>query len=330
MALVRCPVHKIPYNDDNPRGCPACAREKDGGSARISVMKELAKAHHAEAPSAKAAPEPRVSTSKMRIQDKGEPPTHPAYRRRPSAAVPAPRPSSVTDRPLRWFFSGSFQQRFRPIAFGTIVVLVIALILVSGPSFRSGMYPMASTGNLRPLPLQPNMSVTSAFGALGTRSPKANPDSPRLAQYTYGTDLVVDALNGVIYAITIRIPNRSWRGLHAGMSEREARGALTLLGTIVEPEPAAVPPPEAMGGYWVYPSLDDRPRRVLQVQVRPPNGCFDLQVDLQPQAVGTLDDGERRYAVVGTESAALDWVVTQVRVVSRSLRGPYSGPPACS
>jgi len=244
--------------------------------------------------------------------------------------VPAPKPAPVTEGGLRWFLSDRIQGRFRPIAVGVIFVLVIALLVLSGPSFRNGMYPMSATGNLRPLPLQPNMNITVAFGALGTKSPKANPDSRQLARYTYGSDLTVDALNGVIYAITIRIPNRTWRGLHAGMSERTARGALALLGRIVEPEAEAVPPPEEVAGYWVYPSLDSRPSRVLQVQIRPPNGCFDLQVDLQPQAVGTLDDGEHRYAVVGTESAALDWVVTQVRVVSRSLRGPYSGAPACS
>jgi len=328
MALIRCPVHKIPFNDDNPRGCPACAREK-GGKGRISVMQELAKAQQADALPAKAIPERRSSTSKVRLEDKGAPPTHPAFRRASSAAIPAPQPPRGSAGPPRWFPRDSFQQRFRPIAVGAIVVLVITLILSSGPSFRAGMYPMAAVGTPRPLPLNPNLNITTAFGALGTKSPKANPDSPRLAQYTYGSDLTVDASNGIVYAITIRIPNRSWRGLHAGMPERTARGALALLGTLREPEPVAVPQPEEVGGYWVYPSLDGRPRRTLRVEVRPPNGCYEVQVDLQPQAVGTLQDGDRRYAVVGTDNAALDWVVTQVRVVSRALRGPYSGVPAC-
>src|SRR5262249_58433835 len=43
MALVRCPIHKIPYNDENPRGCPACALEKEGGG-EAQVMQELARA----------------------------------------------------------------------------------------------------------------------------------------------------------------------------------------------------------------------------------------------------------------------------------------------
>ena len=328
MALVRCPTHKIPYNDDNPRGCPACAREK-GGKARVSVMQELAKAQRPDAPPAQPAPEPSSSTSRQRLEERGAPPTHPAYRRSPSAATPAPSPPVAKEAPFRWFSRDFLQRRFRPIAVGAIVVLTITLLLSWGPRFREGMYPVAATGTPRPLPLNPNVNITVAFSALGARAPKANPDSPRLAQYTYGTDLTVDASNGVVYAITVRIPNRSWRGLHAGMPERTARGALGLLGTPTEPSSAAVPQPEEVGGYWVYPSLDGRPRRTLLVEVRPPNGCFDVQVELQPQAIGTLQDGDRRYAVVGTESAALDWVVTQVRVVSRSIRGPYSGEPAC-
>ena len=329
MALVRCPVHKIPFNDDNPRGCPACAREKEG-KGRVSIMQELAKAQQVvDTPPPKPAPEPRISTAKVRIEDKGAPPTHPAYRRPSSAAMHTPQQQVVTEGPLGRTSLGVLQERFKQLAVGTIVVLTIALIIFSRPSFREGVYPTAVAGTPRPLPLNPNGHITTAFSALGTRSPKANPDSPSLAHYTYGTDLTVDAVNGIIYAVTVRIPNRSWRGLHAGMPERSARGALALLGAVSEPPSTAVPQPEEVGGYWVYPSLDRRPKRTLQVSVRPPNGCHDVQVELQPQAIGTLAVGDSRYAVVGTESAALDWVVTQVRVVSRSLRGPYSGVPAC-
>ncbi len=295
----------------------------------MSVMQELAKAQRPEAPPAKPAPEPRVSTAKARLEGRGAPPSHPAFRRPSTGAIAAPPPSFIADASTSRFSTGVLKERFRQIAIVAIVVLVIALILFSGPTFREGMYPVAVTGTPRPLPLNPNVNVTSAFGTLGTRSPKANPDSPRLARYTYGSDLSVDASNGIIYAITIRIPNRNWRGLHAGMSEQTASGALALLGRPTEPIAAAPPQPQELGGYWVYPSLDERPRRTLQVEVRPPNGCFDIQVDLQPQAYGTLDDGDRRYAVVGIDGPGLTWVVTQVRVVSRSLRGPYSGVPAC-
>ena len=328
MALIRCPVHKIPFNDDNPRGCPACARE-ERGKGRVSVMQELAKAQKVEAPIVKPAPERRSSATKVRIEDKGEPPSHPAFRRPSSAAYQAPLQPAVSEGYGSRFSFGAFKERFRLFAIGAIVVLIIVLIFFTGPAFREGMYPMPVSGTPRPLPLNPNVSITTAFGALGTRSPKANPDSPSLAQYTYGTDLTVDASNGIIYAVTIRIPNRSWRGLHAGMPERTARGALALLGNLSEPSSGTVPPPVELGGYFVYPSLEERPIRTMQVSVRPPNGCYDVQVEMRPQAIGVLADGDSRNAVVGTESAALDWVVTQVRVVSRSLRGPYSGVPAC-
>ena len=235
----------------------------------------------------------------------------------------------TTEAPIPEKRTSLLRERFRPIAFTTVILLVIIAYFTVGPQFRPGMFPVAIEGNTRPLPLNPNVSVTTAFGLLGSGEPKTNPDSPRLARYTYGTDLMVDASNGVIYAVTMRVPNRSWRGIRAGMPEQAARGALALLGVINEPEAVGVRQPEEIRGYWVYPSLADRPRRTLRVRVRPPNGCFEVQVDLQPQAIGTLDAGENRYAVVGTESGALDWVVTQVRIVSNSLRGPYLGVPAC-
>jgi len=292
-------------------------------------MQELAKAQRPEAPPVKPAPEPRTSTTKTRLEDKGAPPTHPAFRRPSAGAIPQPPPSAAPDKSVSWISRITDQQRFKQFAIGAVIVLAIAAVVLSGPTFQEGMYPMAVDGAPRPLPLNPNVNITTAFGTLGTRSPKANPDSPQLARYTYGSDLSVDALNGVIYAITVKIPNRSWRGLHAGMNEQTANGVLALLGIPTEGVAAAPSPPQEMGGYWVYPSLDERPRRTISVEVRPPNGCYDIQVELQPQAYGTLDGGDRRYAVVGLDGPTLTWVVTQVRVVSRSLRGPYSGVPAC-
>ena len=323
MALVRCPVHKIPYNDENPRGCPACARAKDG-KGRESVMHELARVSQAGQRPTPAQVQPvRPTPPPVR---RGPAPTHPAYRRPSAATAPAPAFSAgLLDKLTQ--LTG--QRQFRVAGAAAAVILVVALVVTSGPQFKQGMYPQVPAGDARPLPLDPNVPVTVAFGALGARTPSANPDSPRLARYTYGTDLTVDVLNGIIYAVSVRIPNRSWRGLHAGMPERTAQGTLALLGTPTEVAPTSAPPPERMGGYWIYGSLDARPRRTMHVEVRPPNGCFDVQVDLQPQAVGTLDDGDRRYAVVGTDEPTLNWVVTQVRIVSRSLRGPYAGVPAC-
>jgi hypothetical protein len=43
MALVRCQIHDIPYNDENPRGCPACAREKQGEDLDAQAIQELAR-----------------------------------------------------------------------------------------------------------------------------------------------------------------------------------------------------------------------------------------------------------------------------------------------
>ena len=79
----------------------------------------------------------------------------------------------------------------------------------------------------------------------------------------------------------------------------------------------------------MYPSLDERPVRTLRAEVRPPNGCLDVLVDLQPRAIGVLLDGDDRYAVVGRGEPTLDWVVTRIRVVSRAIRGPYAAGVAC-
>ena len=46
MPVVRCPVHDVPYNDENPRGCPACWQDKVGKDP-AGLMKELARASQA-------------------------------------------------------------------------------------------------------------------------------------------------------------------------------------------------------------------------------------------------------------------------------------------
>jgi hypothetical protein len=64
--------------------------------------------------------------------------------------------------------------------------------------------------------------------------------------------------------------------------------------------------------------------------VRPPNGCFDAFVELQPRAAGVLVRGGNRYAVIGRGNVALDWAATLVRIVDRSVVGPYvAGPAGC-
>lgn len=322
MALVRCPKHKIPYNDENPRGCPACAREKDGAST-ASAIQELARAsQQSKRPSAgTAVPKPTPARRTSRV-------TRSAFA----------RPMPVTTQPKAPVPEESWFDRLQNLAekrslftvtAASIVVVAIVLLLTSGPRFMAGLYPIPiADADVRPLPLNPNAPVTAAFSVLGNKPPRPNPDSRRLERYSYGADLAVDAINGIIYGITLRIPNRGWRGLHPGMDQRTAEGTLALLGSPIE-EGTSNPPSRVIDGYVTYPSLEGRPKRTVRAEVRPPNGCFDVIVDIQPQAIGILQDSENRYAVVAREGESYNWVVTQVRVVSRRLTGPYSAGPAC-
>ena len=326
MALVRCPKHKIPYNDENPRGCPACAREK--GGERTSLMQELARAQQAHsqpsrtthtAPAAATAKAPRPPGRTARA-----PVLHPfAISTRP------PKPLPTVQGPLEKLWRGATDKR--SFAFGGTLIVVLAAIVMfnAGPRFSAGTSPTpVADADVRPLPLNVNTSITLAFSALGPRSPRANPDDRRLMRYTFGSDLVIDATGSVIYAIKLRIPNRSWRGFRVGMSRQRSEGELALLGV-----PQEVTTPSSTGqvvaGYVVFGSLDSRPKLTLLAEVRPPNGCYDVLVDLQPQAIGTLDDGSVSYVAVAQEGGSLNWVVTEIRVVSRSRRGPYSSGPAC-
>ncbi|UCG87076.1 MAG: hypothetical protein JSW71_00580 [Gemmatimonadota bacterium] len=188
---------------------------------------------------------------------------------------------------------------------------------------------VVADADARPLPLVPNTPISVAFSALGTTPPKQNPDDSRLFRYTYGSDLAVDAASGYIYAITLRIANRSWRGLRVGMNERRAAGELALLGTPEEVTAGTQNQGQVQAGYLVFSSLEERPRRRLRAEVRPPNGCFDVVVDLQPQAIGTISAGGQRHVAVAREGSSPTWVVTQIRIVSRSRSGPYAGNPAC-
>ena len=74
------------------------------------------------------------------------------------------------------------------------------------------------------------MPIMAAFALFGSRTPAVNPDGPTLARYDFGQGTVVDALNGIIYAITLELPDRNWEGNRVGAEETRARGALALLG----------------------------------------------------------------------------------------------------
>src|SRR5712692_904946 len=174
MPLVRCPKHKIPYNDENPRGCPACAREKEGGNAS-SVMQELARASQ--------------------------------FTRRPSGVVSAPvvAEGPVTQQPripiavaTRFNQAIAFLKQHRNVSAGAalIVVMLLFIGITGGPTFTEALSPANYSGNVRPLPVSPNEPISIVFSALGTQPSQPNPTSATMERYSYGTDLVIDALNG--------------------------------------------------------------------------------------------------------------------------------------
>lgn len=309
MALVRCPKHDIPYSDENPRGCPACALERENPE-QASVMRELARASRAirtEAPP--AAPQRRT----VEII----PPV-----------TPPPTPPKVQPTFLQRVRTAVSRRPIQSLGIPLIVVLSALTILRSGPRFVEQPHPASPLGEILPLPIEPGQPITTVFAILGTRPPSPHPEARMLERYSYGTDLTVDALNQVVYDLVLEVPNRSWRGLHVGMTWQHAEGTLALLGVPREEQAGTPPRPDTLAGYVVYPSLQDRPRRTLKVEVRPPNGCFDVVVDLQPKAVGLVIEGKREYAAVGPPGAEEEWVVTKVMVVSRQLPGP-SGPAVC-
>jgi hypothetical protein len=52
-------------------------------------------------------------------------------------------------------------------------------------------------------------------------------------------------------------------------------------------------------------------------------------VDLQPRALGIVRRGDRTFAAVARAGAAFEWVVTRIRVISRTISGPYAPGTAC-
>lgn len=321
MALVRCPIHKIPYNDDNPRGCPACAREKEGGD-QAELMRELA----------------RMSQASQQPPETADLPG----RRRTTGATPVItyHPVPVTEQPrapvsepgrLSRLLERLVGRRLLTGAVAVAVLAIIGIVVTSGPKFVDGADPpYVSSEAVRALPVEPAASITTVFAVLGTQQPRAVDAMPRLARYSYGDGLTVDAMNRVVHAITLEVPSWSWHGLRVGLEERTTRGALSLLGVAEELPEEGQTAPRTIAGYVTYPSLDARPKRTLRVEVRPPNGCYDAIVELRPRAAGILVAGANRYAVIGQGEAELDWAASLVRIVDRSMPGPYvRGPAAC-
>lgn len=310
MALVRCAKHDIPYNDENPRGCPACAREKEGAD-QATIMKELARASQVtRRPSTSGAPAPPARSSSSSLLDQ--------------IATVTPSPKLPTAEPAFWERARTVvkQRPIHAIGIPLIAILLVRLLLRAGPELVQQPHPPALTGEILPLPIEPGQAVPAVFAVLGVQPPRAHPEFRVLERYAYGTDLAIDALNGAVYAIVLGVPNRSWRGLRVGMSQQNAEGALALLGVPKEAAPPTQPRADTLAGYVVYPSLEARPRRSLKAEVRPPNGCFDAIVDLQPRAIGLVVQGEREFAAVHQPGVPSEWVATRVTIVNRTVAGP--------
>jgi hypothetical protein len=179
----------------------------------------------------------------------------------------------------------------------------------------------------RPFPVEPNAPIIAAFALLGTVSPQVSPEAPSLSRYDFGAGTMVDALNGVVYAVSFETPERTWHGHRVGQGEQHARGTLALEGAIREQPPREVSP-FPFGGFLTYSSLESLPTLVLTTEVRPPNGCYDVRVEIAPQVIGTASRGDRAFVAVARRGSPILWVVHRVRAISRGMDGPW-GTVAC-
>lgn len=324
MALVRCPKHDIPYNDQNPRGCPACALELLGAE-KAGMMQEWSRttrqgkraAPGTEAPPGEAGARMRKGGRGIRVEWAS---------RSPGPVTRHPKPPLTSPTPLERLRSLLLRRPVYAIGFPLVLASLVFLLLRGRPRFVAQPHPAPPQGEILPLPVEPGQPISLVFGILGVQPPRPHPDSRLLERYSYGPDLWIDVLNGEVYSIVVQSPNRSWRGLHLGMTARPAEGTLALLGVPKEPDPPTSPRGDMLGGHLVYESLDQVPRRRLVAEVRPPNGCFDVAVELKPQVVGVVTHKRREYPAVRPNSAAPQWVVTRVTVINRALSGRAGAP----
>jgi hypothetical protein len=313
MAVVRCPRHGIPYNDENPRGCPACAQEREGQAEEARLMRDLARASRGDTTVEVLPPEPEEEED--------------VYQPWPPPVTLQPR--VPTAAPGRLERAGRF---LRDNWMGTVaIVLVIGgiglLWSATRPTFTEQYVPPLIATEPRPFPVEPNTPMAGVFSLLGTRSPQINPDEPSLARYDYGSGAIVDALNGVVYAVTLETPEQTWHGHRVGSGEQPARGALALEGLARDepPAPAAVYP---FAGFLTYRSMEVVPRRRLTAEVRPPNGCYDVLVDIRPQVIGSASRRDNTFVAVARRGRPIVWVVHRIQAVNRAVDGPY-GTAAC-
>ncbi|HEX9729459.1 MAG TPA: hypothetical protein VGA37_13210 [Gemmatimonadales bacterium] len=318
MALVRCEKHNIPYNDANPRGCPACWQETSDDRGGVEMMRQLARA-------SRGLPEVEV------LPRETAPETAPGGLARASWPPPVTTPPRLPTRPLTRFertWNWIVAHR-SAVGSGIVLTVVLSLIyVITRPTFEEGYDPPFLADDARPFPVQLNIPIDAVFAIFGTAPPELNPDSPALARYRFGPGTFVDAYNGAVYAVTLTTIERSWRGNRVGLSEPLVEGRLALLGAIERPRSAASAP-FPVGDHLVYARRNDRPVRTLVTRVRPPNGCFDVFVDLAPRAIGQVTRGEEAFVAVARRGGTMEWVSVQVRAVTRAIPGPYAGPPEC-
>jgi hypothetical protein len=291
MALVRCPIHGLNFNDDNPRGCPACAAERKGRASQAALMQDLVKA-----------------TKKADgVPDTPKKPNGPAWWAKIKNGVP------------------SYDQRkVVQIGSGIIVALIVVMIWMSQPKFVEQVFPPDyDESAARTFPVNTGQEVSVVFAILGTQVPSAHPSSRSVERYEYGSSLFVDGINGSVYSIHLGVPNRTWRGLRVGAPQTEVEGMLALLARPAEGGDASVTPTRR-GKYDTYENQDAVPTKTMTAEVRPPNGCFDAVVELQPRTLGLLIDGNDRYPVVAIGDDGINWVATSISIIDRARNGPIA------
>jgi hypothetical protein len=315
MPVVRCPTHGVPYNDANPRGCPACWQEKIGDDP-ANLMKELARASKG-IPRVEILPPPtEEEVPTQRLSGAWPPVTSPPR-------VPTPTPTQL-DKLIA--FARAHATMLVALAAGAVGLAL--LWAISRPTFTAASVPPPMEGEALPFPIRPNTPIVGAFAIFGPKQANVHPQAEILARYDFEQGTLVDVYNNLVYAISLVTPERSWEGLRVGLDETRVQGRLALLGPTIEREPPAIAP-MPFGGYLTYRNLGALPRRRLTAEVRPPNGCYDVQVEIAPQVIGLASSGTDTLVAVARRGGAPQWVVHTVRVVSRAIAGPYAGAVAC-
>src|SRR5205085_981375 len=159
MALTRCPKHKIPYNDTNPRGCPACAAEKEGGraSTQLGAMQELARASQMV-----KRPSGTVAATGLTA----EPDTPVTSQPR----IPSPVVTRITQLLV-------LLRTRRVLTIGGALVIILVMLLVAGSAahFTTAQSPANYAGVVRPFPVLPNDQIQVVFSAVGPQGSQPNP-----------------------------------------------------------------------------------------------------------------------------------------------------------